>query len=138
MRAIPSSRLARPLALTLTILLSVTATRAQLVSDGATVTLNGITTNVSGLLVVGSTGNNTRLILTNSAVVNSDSTLIGDFGGSFSNLIVVTSAGSRLNSGVGSVFRIGNGGAFNTSTHRTKVVRFVLGIPSHSELLPRG
>jgi len=114
MRAITLSRPARLLALALIILLSVTATRAQLVSDGATATINGTATNIAGFMIVGNTGPNTTLIVTNGGSVTSGSTGLGGNLSSTNNLVAVSGAGSRMTTlGGGSVFRIGDGSAFN-------------------------
>jgi T5SS/PEP-CTERM-associated repeat protein len=88
--------------------------QAQLVSDGGTATINGTTNNLGGDLTVGTNGGNTTLILTNGAVVNSGNALIGLNAGATNNLVAVSGTGSRLTTAGGlSVFRIGNGGAFN-------------------------
>lgn len=114
MRAIILFRLARPLALTLTILLTAASASAQLVSDGATAFINGTATNIAGFMIIGNTGPNTTLIVTNGGSVTSDSTGLGGNPTSTNNLVAVSGAGSRMTTpGGGSVFRIGDGSAYN-------------------------
>ena len=114
MHAIIISRLPKPLALTIAILLTVAGASAQLVSDGATATINGTATNIASFLIVGNTGPNTTLIVTNGGSVTADSAGIGGNPTSTNNLVAVSGAGSRMTTpGGGSVFRIGNGSAFN-------------------------
>jgi T5SS/PEP-CTERM-associated repeat protein len=114
MRAMILSRLVRPLALTLTILLIAAGASAQLVSDGATATINGTATNIAGFLIIGNTGPNTTLIVTNGGSVTSGSIGIGGNTSSTNNLVAVSGVGSQMTTpGGGSVFRIGDGSAFN-------------------------
>jgi T5SS/PEP-CTERM-associated repeat protein len=114
MRAIILSRLVRPLALTLTILLIAAGASAQLVSDGTTATINGTATNIAGFLIIGNTGPNTTLIVTNGGNVTSGSIGIGGNTSSTNNLVAVSGVGSQMTTpGGGSVFRIGDGSAFN-------------------------
>jgi T5SS/PEP-CTERM-associated repeat protein len=85
--------------------------QAQLVSDGQTEVLDGIITNVSGNLTIGTNGTFTALIITNgAAVTNSGSTIIGLNASADTNLVVVTGAGSSLN---GTGVTIGQGGSAN-------------------------
>ncbi|MEK7780187.1 MAG: hypothetical protein AAB370_01640, partial [Verrucomicrobiota bacterium] len=114
MRAIILPRLSKPLALTLTILLAAIGASAQLVNDGATATINGTATNLAGFIIIGNTGPNTTLIVTNGGSVTSGSTGLGGNPSSTNNLVAVSGAGSRMTTlGGGSVFRIGDGSAFN-------------------------
>ncbi len=114
MPAIILSRLARPMALALTLLLSATGASAQLVNDGATAIINGTATNIASFLTIGNTGPNTTLIVTNAGSVSADSTGIGGTTTSSNNLVAVSGAGSQMTTpGGGSVFRIGDGSAFN-------------------------
>ncbi len=77
-------------------LLTATA-RAQLVPDGGTNVLDGVTNSVSGDLTVGTNGSFTMLSLTNATVVDvSGQTFIGRDTGSFSNVVDVTGSGSLL------------------------------------------
>lgn len=114
MRAIILPPLPKPLALTLTILLTAVGASAQLVSDGTTATINGTATNIASFLIIGNTGPNTTLIVTNGGSVTADSTGIGGTTTSTNNLVAVSGSGSRVTTpGGGSVFRIGNGSSFN-------------------------
>ncbi len=71
--------------------------RAQLVPDGGTNVLDGVTNSVSGDLTVGTNGNSTMLSLTNAAAVDvSGQTVIGYDAVSFSNVVDVAGVGSRF------------------------------------------
>lgn len=96
-------------------LLLVTAARAQFVSDGGSATLDNFAADLgAGNLIVGTNGPNTTLIMTNGTVVNANNAYLGLNAGSSNNFLAVHSAGSRLSTaGNSSVFRIGNGSAFN-------------------------
>ena len=86
--------------------------RAQLVADGATVTLNGGTTNIVGDLFVGTNGSFTTLTISNAATVtNSGSGYIGFQGSARTNLVVVTDTNSVWS--VGSGLEVGMFGRFN-------------------------
>ncbi len=77
-------------------LLNATA-RAQLVPDGGTNVLDGVTNSVSGDLTVGTNGSFTLLSLINAAAVEvGDRAVIGRELGSFSNSVSVTSTGAVL------------------------------------------
>ena len=86
--------------------------RAQLVADGATVTLNGGTTNIVGDLFVGTNGSFTTLTISNTATVtNSGYGYIGYQGSARTNLVVVTDTNSVWS--VGSGLEVGMFGRFN-------------------------
>lgn len=72
--------------------------RAQLVSDGQTAVLNGVITNFSGGVTIGTNAPFTTLIVTNGAAVTNSSgnTIIGLNAPASSNLVVVTGLGSSL------------------------------------------
>ncbi|MBI5775330.1 MAG: hypothetical protein HZA89_16540 [Verrucomicrobia bacterium] len=74
--------------------LGLASARAQLVNDGATGILNGITTNLSGSLIVGTSGPGTLLILTNAARVLGDGGGIGQDANASGNLVLLTGAGT--------------------------------------------
>lgn len=59
-----------------------TAARAE---DNTLVTFDGVTTNLSVPIVIGATGTNNGLIITNAAVVSSLSSVIGDAAGADHN-----------------------------------------------------
>jgi fibronectin-binding autotransporter adhesin len=85
--------------------------RAQLVPDGQTGVLDGVITNISGGLTIGTNEPFTTLIITNgAAVTNSSSTAIGLNASADTNLVVVTGAGSSLD---GTGVTIGQGGWAN-------------------------
>lgn len=68
---------------------------AQLVSDGGSLVLDGITTNLgAGTLTIGNNTGNTRLTLTNAASVIDGTGNIGFNGGSGANAVTVTDPGS--------------------------------------------
>src|ERR1700722_12734985 len=87
------------------LLLAARAGRAQLVPDGQTNILNGVITNVSGAVTIGTNDPFTLLILTNAAVVTNTggNLVLGQGVGSQSNLLVVTGAGSIWNCTNGAV-----------------------------------
>jgi len=71
-------------------------TRAQVVNDGATVTLNHVTNTISGSITVGTNGPFTLLILTNGTLLtNSGNGTIGLNAGANSNTVKVTSGNTR-------------------------------------------
>ena len=69
-----------------------TAARAE---DNTLVTFDGVTTNLSVPIVIGATGTNNGLIITNTAVVSSLSSVIGDAAGADHNYARVSGPGSR-------------------------------------------
>jgi M6 family metalloprotease-like protein len=70
---------------------------AQLVADDATNVIENATNVLAASLTVGTNGSNTLLIVTNQGVLNVASNLwIGENASSFSNTVVVTGAGSRV------------------------------------------
>ena len=74
--------------------------RGQLVADGATKTINGATTNLTGDLVVGTNGSFTSLIVTNAGVVtNTANGTIGLNVSAKTNQVIVTGANSRWGMG---------------------------------------
>ena len=87
--------------------------RAQLVADGDTAIIDGISTNLwDSDLTVGSNGPNTLLILTNSGTVSDTNGYIGYSAGANSNQVTVTGPGSLwTNSGR---LTVGNSGSSNT------------------------
>ena len=87
--------------------------RAQLVADGTTKTIDGISTNISGSLIIGTNGPFTTLIITNGgSVTETGGGTIGFNATSRSNQVVVTGANSLWNNS-GSTLAVGSGGAFN-------------------------
>jgi T5SS/PEP-CTERM-associated repeat protein len=85
---------------------------AQLVADGTTNVLDGITTNVIGTVTIGTNHPFTRLVVTNGATVSStDITFVGANATANSNLLVVTGQGSRWSSSRD--LRIGDSGSCN-------------------------
>ncbi len=98
---------------------------AQLVADGQTNTISGGTTLVAGVLTVGTNGSLSALIVTNAGILNvTGSTTIGRETGSFSNLISVGGAATRLlissnlfvgSNGFGNQLLITGGGAMTNS-----------------------
>src|SRR6266516_785653 len=76
-------------------LLAALPLRAQLVADGGTKIIDGISTNITGSLTVGNNGSFTTLIVTNGgAVTNSASGFIGNATTSKTNQVIVTGANS--------------------------------------------
>ncbi|MBI3879525.1 MAG: hypothetical protein HY301_05615 [Verrucomicrobia bacterium] len=102
----------------LCLLLAARHAPAQLVADGQTNTLNGVTNTVTGNVTVGTNGSFTLLTLTNGARLTN--TLEGEIGlntGANSNTVWLTGPGTswllgRDANGVG--LYVGNAGAFNT------------------------
>jgi len=86
---------------------------AQLVPDGGTATINGVTTNLAGSLTVGTNSGNTTLILTNGGQVNSDGGTIGSGAGSSSNIVFITGPGSVWSNYPNAGVRLGVSGAGN-------------------------
>ena len=69
---------------------------AQVVSDGATNTLNNVTNTIPGDVTVGTNGSFTLLILTNGALLtNSGNGFIGRNAGANSNTVWLTGANTR-------------------------------------------
>jgi T5SS/PEP-CTERM-associated repeat protein len=86
--------------------------RAQLVPDGATATLNNITTNVTRTVTIGTNGPFTQLILTNGAILtNSGHGVIGRNAGANSNTVRLTSLNTRWL--MSSDLIVGSNGGFN-------------------------
>ena len=86
--------------------------RAQLVADGATATLNNITTNITGTVTIGTNAPFTQLILTNGAfLTNSGHGVIGRNAGANSNTVRLTSLNTRWL--MSSDLIVGSNGAFN-------------------------
>ena len=89
--------------------LSASSACAQLVADGGSAIINGVTTNLAGDLIVGTNAGNTTLILTNGGRVNSSEGYIGT--NSSDNLVRVIGSGSVWsNSGD---LHVGSGGSGN-------------------------
>jgi len=86
---------------------------AQLVTDGGTATINGVTTNLAGRLTVGTDSGNTTLILTNGGQVNSDGGTIGSEAGSSSNIVFITGPGSVWSNYPNAFVSLGGSGAGN-------------------------
>src|SRR5438309_7286448 len=85
---------------------------AQLVADGATNILDGVSTNVPSTITVGTNGSFTLLILTNNATLsNASTTFIGLNASAKSNAIVVTGPGSAWS--INAAFIVGVSGGFN-------------------------
>lgn len=84
--------------------------RAQLVADGQTAIYDGVSTNISGGITIGTNGSFTLLVLTNGAKVTntSGSTIIGNNALAKTNSVVVTGSGSLWQTASG--FYVGNGG----------------------------
>ncbi len=77
------------------LLSSTIGVKAQLVPDGGTLAINGFNTNVAGTVTIGSTGNNTTLIVTNSGTVtNFGFGNISLNAGAKTNRVTVTGANS--------------------------------------------
>jgi T5SS/PEP-CTERM-associated repeat protein len=86
--------------------------RAQLVADGQTAVLNGVTTNIADNVTIGTNIGFTTLLLTNaSAVSNSGSVAIGQASVSGHNRLMVAGASAWTNRGIS--FNIGSSGSFN-------------------------
>ncbi|MBI3882104.1 MAG: hypothetical protein HY301_18850 [Verrucomicrobia bacterium] len=86
---------------------------AQLVPDGGTNTLDGVTNTVAGDLTVGTNGSNTGLVLTNGAVLtNTGAAYIGLNAGANSNSVTLAGAGTQWLST--SNLSIGFGGSLNS------------------------
>jgi len=88
----------------------------QLVADGQTNVLSGVTNNLYNGLAVGFSGSNTLLVLTNRANVNVDVSAPVCVGCSFSasnNQVVVGGSGTSLNADRG--VNIGSGGSGNSA-----------------------
>ncbi|HEY0457322.1 MAG TPA: hypothetical protein VGE41_13205 [Verrucomicrobiae bacterium] len=84
---------------------------SQLVNDGATKVINGIHTNIVGLIDIGTNGPFTTLIITNAGTVSNTSAFtIGLNLFSSNNLVIVTGSGSILSAGN---LNVGNAGSFN-------------------------
>src|SRR4051794_35064739 len=96
----------------LTVILGAVSARAQLVADGQTSVLDGLSTNVTGGITIGTNGSFTFLQLTNGATVtNTGSGYIGSSATAKSNSVIVTGAGSVWRAGIN--FYVGQSGSFN-------------------------
>jgi len=85
---------------------------AQLVADGATRTLNNVSTNIAGTVTVGTNGSFTLLVLTNGTLLtNSGNGVIGRNIGANSNAVQLTSANTRWLMSLDHF--VGSNGAFN-------------------------
>ena len=94
------------------LLLAVLPLRAQVVSDGATNTLNNVTTNITGDVIVGTNGSLTLLVLSgNSLLTNSVNGIIGRNATAKSNEVQLLSPTARWRMG-NSLF-VGSNGAMS-------------------------
>jgi fibronectin-binding autotransporter adhesin len=94
-------------------LLSVSAplvVQAQLVEDGQTAILDGVTTNVVGGVTIGTNGSFTLLVATNNSAVTSGTVNIGMNSSAANNRLVVSAYSMWDNSGD---FNVGYSGSFN-------------------------
>ncbi len=92
--------------------LTVSSLHAQLVNDGATVTLADVTTNITGNVTVGTNGSFTLLVLSNNAsVTNTLRGVIGQNATARSNEVRLTSPTARWQ--MGTTLAVGSTGAFN-------------------------
>src|SRR5207302_91023 len=88
------------------------ALHAQVVADGATTTLNNVTSNINGTVTIGTNGSFTLLILTNAALLtNSGNGVIGRNVGANSNTVRLVSANTRWLMSLDHF--VGSNGAFN-------------------------
>src|SRR5579863_10438080 len=86
--------------------------RAQLVADGQMNVLDGVATNLTGGIIIGTNGSFTLLVITNgTTVTNSGGNLIIGYNASAkTNRVVVTGVGSIWNNGAHS-FTVGQNGS---------------------------
>lgn len=113
MYVVPLSRLILAAALALFTLVSSSTAHAQLVSDGETAIIDGVTNDLGPAnLIIGTNGPNTTLIITNGGLVADASGNLGWESDSSTNQVIVTGGGSGWNNS-GPV-NIGNAGSFNT------------------------
>ena len=89
------------------------AGQAQLVADGQTNVLNGVATNITGGITVGTNGSFTLLIVTNGATVTNSSgnAIVGSNASASTNRVVVTDPSSLWQSAGN--FYVGEGGSAN-------------------------
>src|ERR1041384_1581996 len=96
---------------------------AQGVNDGETNTLDGVTSNVSGTVTMGTNGSFTLLVLTNGALLsNTVDGVIGRNTGANSNHVLLHGANARWH--LGGTLYVGSNGSFNrlTITEGARVV----------------
>src|SRR5947207_776655 len=97
----------------LSLALTVSPLRAQLVADGATNTLANVTNTITGDVTVGTNGSFTLLVLSNNALLtNSLNGTIGLNTTAKSNEVRLISPSARWLVG-GSLFAVGSNGSFN-------------------------
>jgi fibronectin-binding autotransporter adhesin len=85
---------------------------AQLVADGTTVSISGISTNIAGSLIVGNIGSFTTLIVTNAGTVTNTTTgSIGETATARTNRVIVTGPNSIWHNGT--TLAVGRNGQFN-------------------------
>ena len=96
----------------LCLLLLPAVVRAQLVADGQTNVLDGVTTNLTGGIIIGTNGSFTLLVITNGAMVTNSggNFVIGYNVSAKTNRVVVTGAGSIWNNGANG-FAVGQNGS---------------------------
>src|SRR5687768_17053290 len=82
---------------------------AQLVPDGGTAVVDGITNSLPGDLIVGTNGGNTTLIIANGGRVINANSIIGQNLGSSSNVVQVIGTGSAWSNAVLTVGSAGSG-----------------------------
>jgi len=99
----------------LSLALTVSPLRAQLVNDGATATLANVTNNITGTVTVGTNGSFTLLTLSDNALLtNSAHAVIGRNATATSNEVRLTSGTARWL--LGGSLVIGSNGSFNRLT----------------------
>src|SRR4051794_14183555 len=93
-------------------LLAVMPLRAQIVNDGATITLSNITNKFTGDVTVGTNGSFTLLVMSDNALLtNSGNGTIGLNATARSNEVRLASPSARWQ--MGNTLNVGNNGAFN-------------------------
>ena len=85
-----------------------TSASAQLVPDGGTAIIDGVTNTLTSRLTVGTNVGNTTLILTNAGRVNSDGGTIGSEVSSSNNVVVITGPGSTWNNYSNTIVTLGD------------------------------
>ncbi|HEY2083180.1 MAG TPA: hypothetical protein VGI88_10375, partial [Verrucomicrobiae bacterium] len=106
---------------------------SQLVSDGQTAVLDGVTTNVAGV-TIGTNGSFTLLVVTNGSSVTSGTVFIGMNGSAANNRLVVSAGSVWDNPGN---FYVGHNGSFNKldvvgASTVTNVYGYIGGDPPNS------